>query len=349
MDSLPFPDKLIFCEKERSFGKHYVITSGRGCPFSCTYCVSDAIKRLASEREIYVRRRTPYNVIDELLYAKGKLHLNFKAVDFLDDTFTYGTDWLQEFCKIYKEKIGLPFHCTSYPSAINYEKAAMLKDAGCYRIGMGIQSVSEKTRKNILNRPGTNEQIKRAARICKEAGLTFWFDHILNIPYETEEEQLEALKFYNEVRPPIINIFWLIYYPKTKIIDIAKEAGILDDETIRKINKGEISTSMVVGVGGKYSFAKERVFANFAFLFHLLPLLPQKWMDKIIKKRIFMSQRFRPPILLNASIKLLVRIKLGQPAESLWFIGILIKGMYKNMSIKFFNSNIRVLKKRKIF
>jgi radical SAM superfamily enzyme YgiQ (UPF0313 family) len=274
------------------------------------------------------------NVIDEILYAIKNLNFNIKIVNFYDDTFTYDKNWLKEFCAIYKEKIGLPFHCTGYPSTIDYEKMCILKDAGCYKLGIGVQSVSEKTRKTILNRPGTNEQIKRAARACKDAGVNFWFDHILNIPYETEEEQIQALRFYNEVRPSIINVFWMIYYPKTKIIDIAKEGGFLDDNTIKKITNGQASTAMVVGVGGKYSFAKERVFANFAFLFHLLPLIPKKWMDKIIEKRMFMSQDFKPPIAVNVIVKLLVRIKLGQAMDSFWFMGVLLKGTYKNLSLK---------------
>jgi len=168
----------------------------------------------------------------------------------------------------------------------------------------------------------------------------------LNIPYETEEEEYEALKFYNEVRPDIINVFWLIYYPRTKIIDIAKDAGMLDQTAIDKVNKGESSTAMVVGVGGSYSFAKERVFSNFAFLFHLLPLLSQRQMGWIIKKRMFMSPRFHPSIILNVIIKLLVRIKLGQTWDSMWFILITFKRMRENLVIKVFNRNIRLLRKK---
>lgn len=59
----------------------------------------------------------------------------------------------------------------------------------------------------------------------------------------------------------------------------------------------------------------------------------------------FMDERFKFPILLNVFIKLLVRVKLGQAIESLWFIGVLNKGMYKNLKIKLFKTNIRGIKK----
>ncbi|HAH22107.1 MAG TPA: hypothetical protein DCL49_14560 [Candidatus Omnitrophica bacterium] len=346
LDKLPFPDKMLFYEKQPSITGHYGILSGRGCPFKCTYCASDAINRLSATGQKYVRHRSPQNVIDEFLYAQKTLNFKLKTVSFFDDTFTYDLEWLKEFTRLYKEKINLPFHCTGYPSTINYEKTTLLKDAGCYRIGIGVQSVSERIRKDVLCRPGSNEQIRQAAKACKDVGLSFWFDHILNIPYETEEEEYEALKFYNEVRPDIINVFWLIYYPRTKIIDIAKDAGMLDQTAIDKVNKGESSTAMVVGVGGSYSFAKERVFSNFAFLFHLLPLLSQRQMGWIIKKRMFMSPRFHPSIILNVIIKLLVRIKLGQTWDSMWFILITFKRMRENLVIKVFNRNIRLLRKK---
>ncbi|MFA5356549.1 MAG: radical SAM protein [Candidatus Omnitrophota bacterium] len=345
LDSLPFSDKLLFREKLYNNGEHYSIASGRGCPFSCTYCASEVINRLSSKGERYVRRRSPEHVINELILAKTQARSGLKSINFLDDTFTYNTNWLKEFCRLYKEKVNVPFHCTGYPSTIDYERTSLLKDAGCYRLGIGIQSVSERIRKDILNRPGTNDQIRRAAKACKDVGLSFWFDHILNIPHETEEEQIQALRFYNEVRPPIINIFWLIYYPQTRIITIAKEAGILDDATIARINKGQVSTAMVIGIGGEYSFAKERVFANFAFLFHLLPLLPKKWMDRIIEKRMFMGEKFSPPILVNVLVKSLVRFKLGQSMDAFWFLGVLIKSMFRNLNIKLYGSNLKALRK----
>ena len=331
LDKFPFPDKVLFYEKEKYIADCYGLISGRGCPFSCTFCASDVINRLSCKSGSYVRRRSYQNVVNEIIYARDKLKFPIKVVNFFDDTFTYDIKWLRGFCELYKEKVRLPFHCTGYPTTINYKKMRLLKDAGCFKMGIGIQSASEKIRRTVLNRPGTNEQIKRAAFACKDTGVNFWFDHILNIPYETEEDQIEALRFYNEIRQSIINIFWLIYYPKTKIIDIAYKAGMLNEETIKKINKGETSTAMVVGVGGQYSFSKERIFANIAFLFHILPLLPKSWMNVIIAKRMFMNPKFKPPILLNVFIKLLVRVKLRQAVDSLWFIRVLIKSMYRNL------------------
>ncbi len=329
LDTLPFPDKRLFYDKQPNITGNYGILTGRGCPFNCTYCASEVLNRISGKG--YLRRRSPENVIQEILYAQKNVGYTINIIAFWDDTFTYDLEWLKKFLALYKEHINLPFHCTGYPLGITYEKTKLLKDARCFRLGMGVQSVSERIRKNILHRPGLNKQIRESAKACKDVGLTIWFDHILNIPYETEEEQEEALQFYNEVRPDIINVFWLVYYPKTKIVGMAKQLGIISNGMTGKINRGEMTTAMVGRVGGKYSFG-ERRFKGYAFILHLLPLLPQKQIQFIIDRGWF--RKFNPPSLLNYLIKLLVRIKLHQTWESLWFVYITFKRMGDNTRIK---------------
>uniref|UniRef100_A0A6M3KVJ3 Putative vitamin B12-binding domain containing protein n=1 Tax=viral metagenome TaxID=1070528 RepID=A0A6M3KVJ3_9ZZZZ len=327
LDNLPFPDKRLFYDQQPNITGNYGLLTARGCPFNCSYCASEILNRIKG----YLRRRSPENVIDEILYAQNTVGYRINIISFWDDTFTYDLDWLKKFLSLYKEKVNLPFHCTGFPMNITLEKTKLLKDAGCFRLGMGVQSVSERTRKNILHRPGLNSQIRQAVKSCKEAGLSIWFDHILNIPTETEKEQEEALDFYNEVRPDIINVFWLVYYPKTKIVGFAKQLGIINNGMTGKINRGEMTTAQVGRIGGNYSFGKQN-FKGYAFLFHLLPLLPPKVMQFIIDRGWF--RKSSPPTIINYMIKLLVRIKLHQTWESLWFVYITFKRMGDNIRIK---------------
>lgn len=325
LDSLPFPDKKIFYDKQPSITGGYGVLTGRGCPFACTFCASDVLNRISGKG--YLRRRSADNVIEEILHAQKTVGFKIKVVSFWDDTFTYDLVWLASFLALYKEKINLPFLCTGYPIGLTVQKIIMLKYAGCIQLGVGVQSVSERIRKEILHRPGNNQQIKEIAEACRNVKLTLWFDHILNIPEETEEDQCEALEFYNENRPSVINVFWLVYYPRTKIIDIAQ----LDDKAIEQINKGEASTAMVGQIGGHYSWGS-RDFRDYAFLFHLLPLLPKRLMRFVIKHRMFLGTE--PPLFVNVIVKILVRFKIGQAWQSTWFIAITLKRMVENTKIK---------------
>jgi radical SAM superfamily enzyme YgiQ (UPF0313 family) len=333
LDCLPFPDKDIFFEQKPILSKGYIINSGRGCPHNCAFCVSGTLNRYYTQSGLgrYVRQRSVENVIEELVWAKKKY--NYKNVNFTDDVFTMNPDWLKDFAAEYKQKINIPFFCTANPGSMKDEELKLLKYANCHMIGFGIQSVSEETRRKTLHRGGLNKRILEVARLCHRLKIHFWFDHIFNIPGEDEKEQVEALDFYNQARPDVINTFWMTYFPKTAIIDIALEKGILDQEMVKKINKGETSTSLLVGAGCKYSFSAKGMFDTFAFLFIMLPFMPKWFVRKIIKKHWY-RYGLSMPFLARLAIKDLARLKIGRFEEVFFPIRLLLMNIFDNLKIK---------------
>jgi len=307
LDTIPFPDKDLFYRQQRTLERKYVTMATRGCPFTCTFCCNYYLRKPYIGKGRFVRRRNVQNFIDELVWMKSKYKARY--VDFADDVFTFNVKWMEEFSKRYKAEIDLPFSCITHPNMASRKIIKLLKEAGCYWLMIGVQSVSEHTRRNILNRRETNEQIQRVARECHKIGLHFSCDHIFNIPSESEREQIEALHFYNEIRPSIINTYWLKYYPQTEILETARKIGILDDHTIEKIAEGKMSTSHTVGIGAKDTFNLEKRYYNFAFWMNILPFLPKSLMSKIIEKKWFLTW-FKSPIWLNTIIKFVRRISI---------------------------------------
>lgn len=334
LDSLPFPDSDIFFEQKPIFAKGYMMNTGRGCPYQCTFCVSGSLNRDYLQKGLgrYVRQRSVNNTIAELVWAKNKYKYQF--VTFTDDVFTMNVNWLRSFSEEYKRKIHIPFFCTANPGAISDEELMLLQGSNCQMIGFGLQSASEDTRINILHRKGQNKRIKEVAGLCHKLKLRFWFDHIFNIPGETVKEQVEALEFYNESRPDVINTFWMTYFPKTKITDLALEKGILDEETVKKVNRGEASTSLLGGVGCGYSFGKREMFEAFSFLFNALPLLP-KWLVRLIVKKRWYRFRVSVPFLVRLAIKDLARFKIGRYMDVVFPIQLLFINMFDNLKVKF--------------
>lgn len=305
LDELPFPDKKKFYALYPGFKNDYYTVSSRGCPFSCTYCANNVLKKIYRGLGRPIRQRSPQNIIAELVLAK-KIYAP-KQITFADDVFVQDITWLKEFTREYKKKIGLPYTMLTHPSLITYPIAKLLAKSGCFLLAFGIQSASEKTRSEILNRYETNSQIRQAAKNCHRAGIKFSIDHIFNIPTEKKAEQEMALKLYNELRPSVINSYWLQYFPKTAILDTAVRTGLIKKSMISQINKGLTSTSFVVGFGGKDTFNPNLVFANFQFFFMLLPLLPKRLMGKIIDIKWY-NLVFKPPIFLNILIKFFINL-----------------------------------------
>ncbi|MFH0924033.1 MAG: radical SAM protein [bacterium] len=301
LDTLPFPDKELFYNIYPGFIKNdYYTASSRGCPFACTFCANNVLHKVYRGLGKSVRRRSPQNVINELIQAKEKFSI--RQITFVDDVFVQDIGWLEEFARAYKEKINLPYIIITHYLFVTTQLVKLLVDSGCYFLLFGIQSASVKTRKETLKRSGTNEDIEKASLICHEVGLRFSVDHIFNIPGEGIKEQVEALELYNRIRPTVINSYWIQYFPGTAIITKAVETGIIKEEMVEKINRGLTSTSLVVGLGNKDSFNPDLVYANFQFFFMLLPILPKSFTNKVIQHKLYLMP-FKSPMIINIGIK----------------------------------------------
>ena len=332
LDTLPFPDKGLFYNIYPGFIRNdYYTAASRGCPFACTYCANNVFQKVYRGLGKAVRRRSPKNMVDELVWAKQKFPL--RQVTFVDDVFVQDIKWLREFVFEYKEKIGLPYIIITHPLFVTAEMVELLSDSGCYFLLFGIQTVSEKTRRGVLRRYETNADIEKAARICHDFKLRFSVDHIFNIPGEGIKEQEEALEFYNKIRPTVINSYWLQYFPKTEIVETAVKLGIIPAEMVEKINNGLTSTSLVVGLGNKDSFSPELDYTNFQFFFMLLPVMPQRLMEWVIKRKIYFMP-FKPPIILNIAIKFFINLISKRGSVYFGIIKSTLFFMKRNLALK---------------
>ncbi|NIO20177.1 MAG: radical SAM protein [Candidatus Aenigmarchaeota archaeon] len=281
LDELPFPDKELFYKHSPVMKKDYMIMTGRGCPFSCSYCCNNFYNEFYRNKGKILRRHSVKYVIEQLLHAKK---FGYKTVLFQDDIFVYDIKWLREFLNEYKKKINKPFKCMAHPQHITEEIAMLLKDAGCYTVKIGIQTGSEELRSRILQRHESNKQIIEGVRILKKYKLNTRVDHILGIPYESENDLVQSAMLYNYIRPKIICCYWLTYFPKTKIIDYALEAGVLDEQDVERIKSGDEG---FIYTDGSKPEKHSKISKKIEILFYLVPLLPKSFISKIIEKRYY--------------------------------------------------------------
>ena len=132
----------------------------------CTYCGNSKFIEYDKGYK-RLRHSSPRTIIDEIKRAISKQpHLS--VIAFWDDSFMalpYAV--LEEFCKLYKAEIKIPFAVYGViPNYVREDKIALLLDAGMNRVRMGIQSGSE----NILEfykRPTKLKRIKESTIILK--------------------------------------------------------------------------------------------------------------------------------------------------------------------------------------
>lgn len=231
LDELPAPDFDLYTKyrymHNYNLGMFPVIT-GRGCPYNCNYCFNRSYKELYKGKGKYLRRRSPENVIQELLYAKEKYGI--RQINFVDDSFFMFPDWLRKFNGLYKEKINLPFIINVEATQVKEEFVRIIKDMGCICVRMGVESGNEQLRQVVLNKKITNQQIKKAAGHIKRYGIKLSTFNIFGLPGETLENALETLNLNKEIHADLSWCSLLQPYPGTELAKIIKEKGLLLDE-----------------------------------------------------------------------------------------------------------------------
>ena len=267
LDKLPFPDKKLFYDKVPLLAENSLIMTSRGCPYRCTYCSNDMYCDLYSKEGRQVRRRSPENVIEELKIAKRRWKTRF--INFGDDVFISSTSWLKEFIPLYKFEINLPFFCSVHPLSISQENVDLLKEGGCWMVTMGVQSGSERIRKKIYHRAGSNQQILKAIFLIKKAGIKMSVDNIFGAPSEKEKDLKQSLKLYERARADRIQTFWLTFYPRTKVIDYARRYNLLTENNVKEIEDGIIGFTHATG---SVNPNKIKMYLRYETLFHLRSL-----------------------------------------------------------------------------
>jgi radical SAM superfamily enzyme YgiQ (UPF0313 family) len=287
LDTLPFPYKQPFVEALRDAGTFYFVITSRGCPFRCSYCYNSyCMQDRGGPR---VRHRSVDNVIQELLWAKANFPIGY--ILFLDDCFTTNTPWLTDFCERYKKEVGLPFWCLTHPLYLNWEKIKLLKRAGCNSITIGVQSLSQEINQRILQRQSDRLKIAEDIKAFKRCGILVQVDHILGIPEDSLPLEEEAILYYAENKPDILSVFWLTYYPKVAMLDIAKEKGILTDGDIERLEEGFKITPGNFHLGGSVRDSKD--YYSVSLLLNYVPLLPKFLIRFLVKSHLYRMFRVK--------------------------------------------------------
>ena len=137
LDSLPQPAWDLF----RPAGEYTVQTS-RGCPYHCSFCMNPNGRK--------VRVRSAENVLKELEIIV-ELAENPK-ICFGDEVFTMYRDRAEAICRGIIER-GLRermrWYAMAHAKFMDYDRAKMMKEAGCCLVGVGAEAGSDERLREI--------------------------------------------------------------------------------------------------------------------------------------------------------------------------------------------------------
>lgn len=209
--TLPFIDKPFL-----------LLGTARGCPHKCTFCYAKSYYGRG------FRPRSPKRIVDEIEYVKNR----FGVDEFLmwTEAFTINKKYCMDICdEILKRKIKIGFVCNSRVDSVDLELLKMLKQAGCWMVGYGVESgnqeIINKTKKGI-----TLDQTRKAFKMTRSVGIETTAHSVIGLLGESPETVKESLKFMKEIDPDFAQFYCAVPMPWTELYEEAKEKGYITSE-----------------------------------------------------------------------------------------------------------------------
>lgn len=144
-----------------------------GCPFNCDFCSRPVFGSL-------FRRRNLVKVFEEIEQIRS---LGYDSLWIADDNFTLDINYLKEFCRgMVGRKI--EWSCLSRVTGINDEITSMMKESGCKRVYLGLETGNQGTLK-LMNKKATVEEGIYAVHLFHNAGIQAAAFFIVGYPGET--------------------------------------------------------------------------------------------------------------------------------------------------------------------
>lgn len=187
--------------------RFYPIISSRGCPYNCTFCYHPLGRKY--------RSRSVDNFIEEVKYVTGKYNINNLAI--FDELLSVNRERLFEICDRLKNlPRKLNWMCQLRVDSIDGEMLNTMKDAGCFMISYGFESVNNIVLKS-MNKHITRAEIEKALKLTRKAGIGIQGYFIFGDPAETKETAYETLDFWKKHNSYHLTMGYVRPYPGSEL------------------------------------------------------------------------------------------------------------------------------------
>jgi len=229
LDKLPFPDKKSW-QYQKWINENNSLNRflfSRGCKFSCTYCVNQALRELNGGG--YHRLRSPEMAIGEI--EQGSKRFRFKRITFDDDTINLDKEWFYEFLNLYRHNFQYPFACNVRLDIIDEDMIKLMKDAGATTVYLGVEQGNEKFRKEVLKRNISNDQIIGKFKLFARYGIKCKAQVMVGLPLENRTLFLDTVRLCRRLPLKANNPINIYYpYPSTELGKLCERKGWLPEK-----------------------------------------------------------------------------------------------------------------------
>lgn len=225
IDECPVPDRDGFNHEkyqelcyEYSGKKKASIMMTYGCPFSCDFCS----KPIFGNK---VRLRSLDKIFEEI---RDIVSHGYDSLWIADDLFTYDAHFLESFCsRLIKEDLQISWSCLSRVDSVTDEIVEMMKNAGCSKVYLGIESGNDYVLK-LMNKKIDTTMVRRGVEVFTRNGIECAGFFIVGYPGETIQTIEETFKFALSLG--LTEISFNVPYPLPGSKLYERVSGIRDDD-----------------------------------------------------------------------------------------------------------------------
>jgi len=232
LDALPFPARHL-----TPYQKYFSVVSSRkpvttmftsrGCPYKCSFCDRPHLGKI-------FRARSAKNVVDEMEACQK---MGIKEIFIYDDTFGVDRQRVLDICsEIIKRNLNIVWDIRTRVNTVDEEILKALKKAGCQRTNYGVEAGTQRIL-DILRKGITLEQIEKAFKITKEAGLETIGYFMIGSPTETREDVIQTIRLMKKLNPDYVHITITTPFPSTDLYKMALREKIIPGDIWQEFAK----------------------------------------------------------------------------------------------------------------